>query len=99
LAYLFTYDFYKECPINKVGVEAHQQYWSETSTKVLLGGPWADFNGGAIVFESGDAEEAQGATQGDPFFALGWIESYQLRPWLPKQTASPIKGQEGKHED
>ena len=52
----------------------------EQSGQLVLCGPFADYEGGMIVFRAESYEQAKSIAESDPFVTSG-VEKYELRTW------------------
>ena len=69
-------------------VPAHREYWDDVGPTEYTGGPFADRDGGMIIFSAGSLEEAKKTAQGDPFVAEGiidqmWVKQWEVMPKVP----------------
>lgn len=64
---------------------AHRQYLATLKERrqLALSGPFTDGSGALIVYEAGNAAEAEALLKGDPFHQNGIFLSWVLRPWNP----------------
>ena len=62
-------------------VPAHRDYWDDVGPAEYSGGPFADRDGGMIIFSAGSLEEAEQTAQGDPFVTEGIINQMWVREW------------------
>jgi uncharacterized protein YciI len=52
----------------------------EQNGQLVLCGPFADYEGGMIVFRAESYEQAKAIAESDPFVTSG-VEKYELRTW------------------
>ncbi len=52
-------------------VPAHREYWDDVGPTEYTGGPFADRDGGMIIFSAGSLEEAEKNSAGRPFRCRG----------------------------
>jgi uncharacterized protein YciI len=60
----------------------HVNYWNEKSLKEYKGGPFADFSGGCITFESTSIGEANALIMKDPFILNNCLQNYWVKEWV-----------------
>ena len=79
--FVFFY-FFKVTPERLMEVvPAHREYWDDIGPAEYTGGPFADRDGGMIIFSAGSLEEAEKTAQGDPFVTEGIIDQMWVREW------------------
>jgi uncharacterized protein YciI len=83
----FAYFYWMKEGPSRVRVVAprHVAHWRELRLAGYLGGPFQDRTGGLIVFEAGDATEAERAVRADPFVREGLLAAYWLKAWAPER--------------
>jgi uncharacterized protein YciI len=69
-------------------VPAHRDYWDEIGPAEYSGGPFADRDGGMILFSAVSHEEAERIARGDPFVTEGiigqsWVRQWEVMPKVP----------------
>ncbi|MCT8140305.1 hypothetical protein H1D32_22965 [Anaerobacillus sp. CMMVII] len=52
----------------------------ESKNKLVLCGPFSDYNGGMIIIKAKSYKEAQEIAESDPFI-ISQAESYEIRTW------------------
>lgn len=63
-------------------IRAHVQFLKELEKheKLILCGPFSDYDGGMIILKVKKYEEAKAIAESDPFVKSGY-EAYELRTW------------------
>ncbi|NOZ08934.1 MAG: hypothetical protein GXO91_08695 [FCB group bacterium] len=82
----FVYYYFMKPETDKIGklVPDHAAYWETANLPDYSGGPFADRNGGLIIFGSDNLETARELVQKDPFVVAGVIAKSWLKEWLPQ---------------
>jgi uncharacterized protein YciI len=62
-------------------VPEHGKYWSIIK---ITGGPFSDFSGGFVIFESSNYENALSIINKDPFVIENLIDESWLNEWFSK---------------
>jgi len=62
-------------------IPAHREYWDEVGPTDYTGGPFADRDGGMIIFSAGSLDDAEKMAQGDPFVTEKIIDQLWVRQW------------------
>ena len=89
--FVFFY-FFKVSPERLMEVvPAHREYWDEIGPSHYTGGPFADRDGGMIIFSAGSLEEAEKTAKGDPFVTERvidqmWIREWEVRDQMPEDA-------------
>jgi len=79
----FAYFYLMKADPDRVRLVAprHASYWRQLGLAYYTGGPFADWTGGLITFDAGNAAEAERAVRGDPFILEGLVEAKWLKRW------------------
>jgi uncharacterized protein YciI len=87
--FVFFY-FFKTTPerLQEV-VPPHTDYWDEVGPAHFRGGPFAQRDGGMIIFSAESLEEAEKTAQGDPFVTEGIIDQMWVKEWAVMTTRVP----------
>jgi uncharacterized protein YciI len=79
--YVFFY-FFQVSPDRLMEVvPAHREYWDEIGPSHFTGGPFADRDGGMIIFSAGSLEEAEKKARDDPFVTEEIIDRMWVKEW------------------
>jgi len=82
--FVFFY-FFKTTPERLMElVPVHRDYWDDLGPAEYSGGPFADRDGGMIIFSAANLEEAELMAKGDPFTTEGIIDQMWVRQWEAK---------------
>jgi uncharacterized protein YciI len=79
--YIFFYFISASAEAIKKSAPNHAKYWAD---KLVMGGPFADFSGGFVIFEASSIEDAKQIANADPFVLDGIISDSVLKEWLSK---------------
>ena len=60
----------------------HAAYWRNLPLRHYQGGPFADRQGGMVVFDADSLSEADRLAADDPFRRRDLIDQYWLKEWL-----------------
>ena len=60
----------------------HAAYWRDLPLGYYEGGPFADRQGGLVVFDADSLGEAERLAADDPFRRRDLIDEYWLKEWL-----------------
>lgn len=71
-------------PVDQAAVEAHVAYLKvlDDNGKLVLAGPYADGDGGLVIYTAASRNEAIITAKADPFVADGY-QSFEVRAFLP----------------
>ncbi|EFM39567.1 hypothetical protein HMPREF0379_0618 [[Eubacterium] yurii subsp. margaretiae ATCC 43715] len=78
MTYVYLMDNKKA--LSKDIVEKHVQYLKklDNSGKLILCGPFTDYEGGMVILECNNIEEARAIAESDPFIEGGY-KTYEIR--------------------
>jgi uncharacterized protein YciI len=62
----------------------HVEYWRALELESSMGGPFGDRQGGMIIFEAPDLENASVMAQNDPFMVKGIVARHWIKEWVVK---------------
>ncbi len=79
--YIFFYKISAASEAIKESAPSHAKYWAD---KLKMGCPFANFDGGFVIFKAGSLEEAKRITEQDPFVKNNILSDSKLKEWLSK---------------
>lgn len=86
--YVFFYFFNVSPERLQEVVPAHREYWDDVGPAEYTGGPFADRDGGMIIFSAGSLDEAERTAKADPFVTKGIIDQMWVREWEVKSQVT-----------
>lgn len=87
--YLYVMLMHNQKPLTQAVIDAHVTHIAalDEQGKLTLSGPFIDWSGGMVVFQTASLEEAHGLAQNDPFIKEGY-KTYEIRTleWAKKEN-------------